>query len=134
LLATGVCDRVRLFYPDVTEGRRSTNTMVHSKVMVIDDRLLRVGSANLNNRSMGADTECDLAIEASGNAQRRSIAHVRNLLLGEHCGVNAADGASKAEEHGFTLVSTKALGQGNCMASGAHRLLEKVRHSSKKIL
>ena len=27
--------------------------MVHSKVMVADDRFLRVGSANLSNRSMG---------------------------------------------------------------------------------
>lgn len=37
--------------------------IVHSKVTIIDDRLLRVGSANLNNRSCGFDTECDLAIE-----------------------------------------------------------------------
>jgi len=38
--------------------------IVHSKVSIIDDTLLRVGSANLNNRSCGFDTECDLAIEA----------------------------------------------------------------------
>ena len=42
--------------------------MMHSKVMVIDDRFLRIGSANLNNRSMGTDTECDLAIEAAVTA------------------------------------------------------------------
>ena len=47
--------------------------MVHSKVMIVDDTLLRVGSANLNNRSMGTDTECDLALEArnDGRARRR---------------------------------------------------------------
>ena len=44
--------------------------MVHSKVMIVDDRFLRVGSANLNNRSMGADTECDLAFEATSEAHR----------------------------------------------------------------
>ena len=42
--------------------------MVHSKVMIVDDRILRVVSANLNNRSMGADTECDLAFEATSEA------------------------------------------------------------------
>ena len=41
-----------------------TPIYVHAKVLTIDDRLLRVGSSNLNNRSMGFDTECDLAIEA----------------------------------------------------------------------
>ena len=35
-----------------------------SKVAVFDDRLLRIGSTNLNNRSLGYDTECDVAIEA----------------------------------------------------------------------
>ena len=45
--------------------------MIHSKVMVIDDKLLRIGSANINNRSMGTDTECDLTIEASSASERR---------------------------------------------------------------
>jgi len=61
--------------------------------MAIDDWFLRVGSANLNNRSMGADTECDLAVEAAdgkdGDATRAAIARLRNRLLGEHCGVSA---------------------------------------------
>ena len=51
--------------------------MVHSKVMIVDDRFLRVGSANLNNRSMGADTECDLAFEATSEAHREYIAGLR---------------------------------------------------------
>src|SRR4029453_19266598 len=57
-------DRVRLVYPAVEQGGRATDTMIHSKVMVVDDRFLRIGSANMNNRSMGADTECDLALDA----------------------------------------------------------------------
>ena len=40
---------------------------VHSKVLVVDDRLLRIGSSNINNRSMGFDSECDVAIEAVGS-------------------------------------------------------------------
>ena len=54
-------DRFRLYTP-VTEQR--AHIYVHAKVAVIDDRLLRLGSSNVNNRSMGLDTECDLAIEA----------------------------------------------------------------------
>ena len=37
---------------------------VHAKVMIVDDRSARVGSANLSNRSMGLDTECDLVLDA----------------------------------------------------------------------
>ncbi len=62
-------NRVRLLYPAVEQGGHATDTMIHSKVMVVDDRFLRVGSANMNNRSMGADTECDLAIEARSGSR-----------------------------------------------------------------
>ena len=87
----GVADRVRLVYPQVESRRAVTDTMMHSKVMIIDDRFLRVGSANLNNRSMGTDTECDLAIEARNAGQRTKILEVRDRLVADHCGVTAAD-------------------------------------------
>jgi phosphatidylserine/phosphatidylglycerophosphate/cardiolipin synthase-like enzyme len=75
--------RFRAFAP-LAAG--DTLISVHSKVMVIDDRLLRVGSANLNNRSLGLDTECDLAIEAEpADVQtRRTIRQMLDRLLGEH--------------------------------------------------
>src|SRR5436190_16674382 len=38
-------NRVRLVYPAVEQGGRATDTMIHSKIMVVDDRFLRVGSA-----------------------------------------------------------------------------------------
>jgi phospholipase D1/2 len=58
---------------------------------VVDDTLLRIGSSNLSNRSMGLDTECDLAIEAAGDASiERTIAHFRDRLLGEHLGATSA--------------------------------------------
>jgi phospholipase D1/2 len=94
-LAAAGGDRVRLVYPAVDDGRVAADTMVHSKVMIVDDRFLRIGSANLNNRSMGVDTECDLAIEAHDARDRAAIAHIRNTLLGHHCG--AAAGAVAAE-------------------------------------
>ena len=70
LQAAGVAGRARLVYPEVSGSGSAVSVMIHSKVMVIDDRLLRVGSANLNNRSMGTDTECDLAFQATSAAHR----------------------------------------------------------------
>jgi len=102
LQEAGVADRVRLLYPEVRDGERVADTMIHSKVCIIDDRLLRVGSANLNNRSMGVDTECDLAFEANDGEQQRSIASIRNRLLGEHCGTDA-------EEIARSLVRTGSI-------------------------
>ncbi|WDT78502.1 MAG: phospholipase D-like domain-containing protein [Candidatus Manganitrophus sp.] len=61
-----------------------TPIYVHSKVLVIDDRILSIGSANTSNRSLGLDTECNINIEADGDQRRREIAMVCYTLLGEH--------------------------------------------------
>ena len=54
---------------------------VHSKVLIVDDELLTVGSANLSDRSMAYDTECNIAIEADGDPRVRAvIAGVRARL------------------------------------------------------
>jgi phospholipase D1/2 len=78
--------RLRFVHP-VVPGCEDPGVNVHSKVMVVDDRALRVGSANLSNRSMGLDTECDLMLEAEGDPRRaEAILGARNRLLGEHLG------------------------------------------------
>jgi len=87
LREAGVGERVRLTSPKVSGRGGSVNTMVHSKVMIVDDRLLHIGSANLNNRSMGTDTECDIAIAAKTERERAAIRAVRDRLIGDHCGV-----------------------------------------------
>lgn len=86
-IAAGVVDRLRILYPAVQDGEAPAAVMVHSKVMIVDDGFLRVGSANLNNRSMGADTECDLAFEADGDEHREFIRSLRRTLIGHFCGV-----------------------------------------------
>jgi len=85
----GVENRVRLLHPQVVDESATQPVMVHAKVMIVDDRLLRVGSANLNNRSMGTDTECDLIVEACTDAEQNSIVAIRDELIGHHCGVDA---------------------------------------------
>ena len=82
--------RFGAYYPDLP-GLGEECIKLHSKLMIVDDRLLRIGSANLNNRSMGLDTECDLAIEARTADQARAIAAVRTRLLAEHLGAQPAD-------------------------------------------
>ena len=81
--------RLGVYWP-VTDG--GAPIYVHSKVLVADDRLLRIGSSNLNNRSMGFDSECDVAIETESNNSehddiRRQITSVRDQLVSEHLGV-----------------------------------------------
>ncbi|HEY0442239.1 MAG TPA: VTT domain-containing protein, partial [Xanthobacteraceae bacterium] len=87
----------------------ATSTMVHSKVTIIDNRLLRIGSANLNNRSMGADTECDLIFEATNEDHRAHIAEIRNRLLGEHCGTNAREIAASLRRTGSLLATAEKV-------------------------
>src|SRR5688572_12680399 len=81
-------NRLRICYP-VVPNLNGEAVGVHSKIMVIDDRLFRVGSSNLTNRSMRLDTECDLTIEAADSSERKIIANLRNRLLGEHIGLSS---------------------------------------------
>jgi phosphatidylserine/phosphatidylglycerophosphate/cardiolipin synthase-like enzyme len=107
--------RLGVYYP-VTEG--GTPIYVHSKVMVVDDRLLRIGSSNLNNRSMGFDSECDVAIEADTDSTdddevRRQITWVRDQLVSEHLGVSADEFGE-----GRSLINTveELRGEGRTLA------------------
>ncbi|AOX47809.1 hypothetical protein AB870_00235 [Pandoraea faecigallinarum] len=91
--------RFRLYCPEVP-GIAPACVNVHSKVMVVDDALLVIGSANLNNRSMALDTECNLAVASNGNARiAAGIARARNRLLAEHLGVTDAAVASALSRH-----------------------------------
>jgi phospholipase D1/2 len=81
--------RLRVCYPTVRGLKlEDESIVVHSKILVADDRLFRVGSANLTDRSMRLDTECDLTIEAKDDRQQAAIARLRNRLLGEHLGLS----------------------------------------------
>jgi phospholipase D1/2 len=114
LQEAGVADRVCIVSPMVASGERCAPTMVHSKVMIVDDRLLRIGSANLNNRSMGTDTECDLVIEARTAAERKTIASIRNRLLADHCGVAVADvEAALVQMPSLIAVAERLSGRGH---------------------
>jgi phospholipase D1/2 len=83
---------------------------VHDKLMVVDDRFLRVGSANLNNRSMGFDSECDVALEvASGSRDAATITGLVHRLLAEHLGVAPAEVAAEVRARGSLGEAIEAL-------------------------
>jgi phosphatidylserine/phosphatidylglycerophosphate/cardiolipin synthase-like enzyme len=83
--------RLRVMYPVVPyENGDECEILIHSKVMIVDDHFLRIGSSNLNNRSEGLDTECDLAVEARTRTEMRAIAGLRDRLIAEHLGTTPA--------------------------------------------
>lgn len=88
---------------------------VHAKIMVIDDEVLRIGSANLNNRSMGLDSECDVFIDAArpGNAHAADgIRAIRHSLLAEHCGLEQAEVGGLLDHHGSMAKMIEQAGKG----------------------
>lgn len=77
--------RFKAVFPDICGLADGTCVDLHSKVMIADDEWLRIGSANLSNRSMGLDTECDLVMQAGGDPDvQRAIRRARDTLLAEH--------------------------------------------------
>jgi phosphatidylserine/phosphatidylglycerophosphate/cardiolipin synthase-like enzyme/uncharacterized membrane protein YdjX (TVP38/TMEM64 family) len=105
-------DRLRVFHPRVPGLGDDGHVNVHAKLMVVDDRLARIGSANLSNRSMGLDTECDLAIEAHRPEHARAIAGLRDDLLAEHLGVDASRVAETLAREGSLIKTIESLGGG----------------------
>jgi phosphatidylserine/phosphatidylglycerophosphate/cardiolipin synthase-like enzyme len=104
--------RLRIYYPAICEGDVEHPIHVHAKLMVVDDRILRIGSANLNSRSMGLDTECDLLIEARDETTRRGICGIRERLMAEHLGTTAAVARETAIAERSLLISIDQLNHG----------------------
>jgi phosphatidylserine/phosphatidylglycerophosphate/cardiolipin synthase-like enzyme len=99
--------RFQAWYPDMPG---ETGYELHSKLMIVDDEWLRVGSANFANRSMGFDTECDLVIGARGDpSTRAAIAAARITLLAEHLDVNEQDVQEALAVNGSLGATVAAL-------------------------
>jgi phosphatidylserine/phosphatidylglycerophosphate/cardiolipin synthase-like enzyme/uncharacterized membrane protein YdjX (TVP38/TMEM64 family) len=88
-------DRLRVYYPDACGG---DDIMVHAKLMIADDQVLRLGSSNLSNRSMGLDSECDLCIVADQELQRRAITALRRRLMAMFLSLTPDDIAEAEED------------------------------------
>ena len=90
LIAADTHRRLRIVYPAASRTQ-NVPIFVHSKVMIVDDQLVRIGSANFSRRSMGVDTECDLAVDAGGDSRvQEGIRRIRHRLLAEHLALPVA--------------------------------------------
>jgi len=111
-------NRLRVLYPR-PEGDEAPQIFVHAKVAITDDVVARVGSANLSNRSMALDTECDVAVETEGEEKtREGINAFLNRLLGEHLGVGPNEVNDTRQREG-SLAGTidKLRGAGRSLVS-----------------
>jgi phosphatidylserine/phosphatidylglycerophosphate/cardiolipin synthase-like enzyme/uncharacterized membrane protein YdjX (TVP38/TMEM64 family) len=103
-------NRFRVYYPHVEGLLQGTCIDIHSKAMIVDDEWLRIGSANVSNRSMGVDTECDVAIEGHRpSSTSDAIRNCRDRLLAEHLNVAPADVSRAIEREGGLSAAIAAL-------------------------
>lgn len=93
-IATEAGHAFGIFYPASIiqdgQGVVEVPSYIHAKLLLVDDRFLTIGSANIANRSMGFDSELNVSWEASSGSQRkliRSIRQARIDLLAEHSGL-----------------------------------------------
>ncbi|OYW44119.1 MAG: phospholipase [Sphingomonadales bacterium 12-68-11] len=86
---------------------------VHAKLLIVDDEIIRIGSANFNNRSMRLDSECDVFTDCARPANSHCepiIRAMRHSLLAEHCGLDEADVADLIGSAGSMAAMIEALG------------------------
>lgn len=125
--------RLGVYWPTLAGGQTKNvfkhSVYVHAKVMMVDDRLLRIGSANLNNRSMGLDTELDVfvqvddhdtdAVEAIRSFRHRCLASLLDQKV---------DDITKAEQDKGSLVAAiESL-------RGGDRTLQPFEHTAPKFV
>ena len=75
-------------------------------------RFRQSGSANLSNRSMRLDTECDLAIATNDDAPgetSKAIAAFRTRLLSEHLGVDPSAFDARFEQSGSLIRAVESF-------------------------
>jgi phosphatidylserine/phosphatidylglycerophosphate/cardiolipin synthase-like enzyme len=91
-------DRFSIYIPHTKSGNP---IYVHAKLMIVDDEILRIGSANMNNRSLGLDSECDVFIDTrrpENSGVGDTIKALRVSLIAEHCGLSDEKVASLLDE------------------------------------
>ncbi|WP_408988222.1 phospholipase D-like domain-containing protein [Sphingomonas sp. SUN039] len=101
--------RLRMYHPVTQAGEP---IYVHAKITFIDDRQLRIGSANLNNRSMRLDSECDVIVDAGPDGDSRlttAISTLRDDLLAEHLGVPLSKVTATLAETGSLIATVERL-------------------------
>jgi phospholipase D1/2 len=93
LKASDPFERLSINYPKLRDPDCSKYMIVHSKLLIVDGRLMTMGSANLNNRSLLVDNEINLALESL--EENHKVGHfikgVLSRLLAEHLDIEEQD-------------------------------------------
>ena len=116
--------KLRVYYPSQPGLAEDECISVHAKLMIIDDRFIHAGSANTSDRSMGTDSECDLAWEAPDNP---AVSWLLHRLLAEHLGSSIEEvetARSRKESLGDAVESLRLPGK---------RTLEKLKDSESAV-
>lgn len=76
--------RLTVLYPEAVDPESGDRAQiyVHAKLLLADDRILKVGSCNLSNRSMKVDTEADIVLVEK--APHEGIRRLRHSLIAMH--------------------------------------------------
>ncbi len=109
-------DRFFAFSPNTAGGER---IIVHAKVTIVDDRILRIGSTNLNNRSLGMDTECDVAVAPKEATGWDAIRRFRHRTIAHFIGVAGQEFAAAEAVLGLTGKAMRQFDTGRLTPLGA---------------
>lgn len=104
--------RLHVHYP-MASVARDVAVYVHAKLSIVDDDLVRIGSANIARRSMSIDTETDLCLVARTDEHRARIRALRERLVAEHLGLAAGEVRRALEAEGSLGRAIEALRGGD---------------------
>jgi len=93
-------NRFRIYIPRTAGGGP---IYVHAKLLIVDDEILKLGSANMNNRSLGLDSEADLTLDTARPGNEDEVEKIRRLrysLLAEHCGLEPDEVGPLIDKYG----------------------------------
>ncbi|SEM97289.1 Phosphatidylserine/phosphatidylglycerophosphate/cardiolipin synthase [Sphingomonas gellani] len=99
--------RLAMYHPFTAGGEP---IYVHAKIMIVDGTTIRVGSANINNRSMRLDSECDVLVEDPDAAVA-----LRNGLIAEHLGLSTEVVGRAIAEQGLIAAIEALRGDGRSL-------------------
>ena len=105
--------RLLACFPELETAEGQVRILIHAKVIIIDDELMRIGSSNLNNRSIALDSECDLTIHARSAAESESIVRLRNQLLAEHLAADPTELAESIKADGSIIRAMTRYNKGS---------------------
>ena len=102
--------RFKAYFPQLS-SRESSYLYVHSKLILVDDLFAKIGSTNINNRSMGLDTEMDLLWEVQDQPSHEALIDFRCRLIAEHTGSNFDDVRSRHDRPLIQLIEELSIGE-----------------------